>query len=32
MVVTADKPVPQEVVDRIVERDGFIDGRTVSLG
>jgi D-3-phosphoglycerate dehydrogenase len=32
MVVTADKRVPQEVVDRIVERDGFLDGRTVSLG
>jgi D-3-phosphoglycerate dehydrogenase len=31
MVVTADKPVPQQVVDQIVERDGFIDGRTVSL-
>jgi D-3-phosphoglycerate dehydrogenase len=32
MVVTADKPVPQDVVDQIVDRDGFIDGRTVSLG
>jgi D-3-phosphoglycerate dehydrogenase len=32
MVVTTDGPVAQEVVERIVEDDGFFDGRTVSLG
>jgi D-3-phosphoglycerate dehydrogenase len=31
MVVTADGPVPQEVVDSIVAADGFVAGRTVSL-
>jgi D-3-phosphoglycerate dehydrogenase len=31
MIVTADAPVPQEVVDRIVASEGFFDGRTVSL-
>jgi len=31
MLVTADSPVPQETVDRIVAGDGFEDGRTVSL-
>jgi D-3-phosphoglycerate dehydrogenase / 2-oxoglutarate reductase len=31
MLVTTDSPVPQEVVDRIVESDGFEAGRTVSL-
>jgi D-3-phosphoglycerate dehydrogenase len=31
MVVTTDGPVPQAVVDVIVEGDGFTDGRTVSL-
>jgi hypothetical protein len=31
MLVTADSPVPQEVVDRIVAGDGFNAGRTVSL-
>jgi D-3-phosphoglycerate dehydrogenase / 2-oxoglutarate reductase len=31
MVVTADAPVPQEVVDRIAESDGFMAGRAVSL-
>src|SRR3954465_12495918 len=31
MVVTADAPVPQEVIARIVEREGFLDGRAVSL-
>ena len=31
MVVTADAPVPQDVVDSIVATDGFLDGRTVSL-
>ncbi len=32
MVVTADGPVPQHVVDAIVGQDGFVDGRTVSWG
>jgi D-3-phosphoglycerate dehydrogenase / 2-oxoglutarate reductase len=31
MVVTADAPVPQEVVESIVASDGFEAGRTVSL-
>ena len=31
MVVTADGPVPQDVVDSIVATDGFVAGRTVSL-
>jgi D-3-phosphoglycerate dehydrogenase len=31
MVVTADEPIPKEVVDRIVASDGFVAGRTVSL-
>jgi D-3-phosphoglycerate dehydrogenase / 2-oxoglutarate reductase len=31
MIVTTDSPVPQEVVDRIAESDGFEAGRTVSL-
>jgi D-3-phosphoglycerate dehydrogenase / 2-oxoglutarate reductase len=31
MLVTTDSPVPQEVVDRIAEGDGFEAGRTVSL-
>jgi D-3-phosphoglycerate dehydrogenase len=31
MVVTTQSRVPQEVVDRLVESDGFIAGRTVSL-
>ena len=31
MLVTADSPVPQEIVDRIVAGDGFEAGRTVSL-
>jgi D-3-phosphoglycerate dehydrogenase / 2-oxoglutarate reductase len=31
MVVTTDQPVPQEVIDRIVALDGFIDGRAASL-
>ena len=31
MLVTADSPVPREVVDRIVSTDGFAAGRTVSL-
>ncbi|HEX2071778.1 MAG TPA: phosphoglycerate dehydrogenase [Thermoleophilaceae bacterium] len=31
MVVTADAPVPQDVVDAIVASDGFVAGRTVSL-
>jgi D-3-phosphoglycerate dehydrogenase len=32
LVITADAPVPQDVVERIVAGDGFIAGRTVSLG
>ena len=31
MVVTADRPVPQEVVDRLVGSDDFVDGRAVAL-
>jgi D-3-phosphoglycerate dehydrogenase / 2-oxoglutarate reductase len=31
MLVTADAPIPQEVVDRIAATDGFVAGRTVSL-
>ena len=31
MVVTADSPVPQELVTRIVAGDGFEAGRTISL-
>jgi D-3-phosphoglycerate dehydrogenase len=31
MVITADAPVPQQVLDEIVAGDGFFDGRTVSL-
>jgi D-3-phosphoglycerate dehydrogenase len=31
MVITADAPVPQEVIAQIVERDGFLDGRAVTL-
>jgi D-3-phosphoglycerate dehydrogenase / 2-oxoglutarate reductase len=31
MVITTDTAIPQEVVDRIVESDGFVSGRTVSL-
>jgi D-3-phosphoglycerate dehydrogenase / 2-oxoglutarate reductase len=31
MLVTTDSPVPQSVVDAIVESDGFEAGRTVSL-
>jgi D-3-phosphoglycerate dehydrogenase len=31
MIVTADARVPQDVIAQIVERDGFLDGRTVSL-
>ena len=31
MIVTADSPVPQEVVDGIVATDGFNAGRTISL-
>jgi D-3-phosphoglycerate dehydrogenase len=31
MLVTADSPVPQEVVDGIVATDGFHAGRTISL-
>jgi D-3-phosphoglycerate dehydrogenase len=31
MLVATDSPVPQDVVDHIVEADGFEAGRTVSL-
>jgi D-3-phosphoglycerate dehydrogenase / 2-oxoglutarate reductase len=31
MIVTADAPIPQEIVDGIVSTGGFVDGRTVSL-
>ncbi|MEA2330793.1 MAG: D-3-phosphoglycerate dehydrogenase / 2-oxoglutarate reductase [Thermoleophilaceae bacterium] len=31
MLVTADSPVPQEIVDRVVEGDGFEAGRTINL-
>jgi D-3-phosphoglycerate dehydrogenase len=31
MVVTADSPVPQPVVDALVDTDGFVEGRAVSL-
>jgi D-3-phosphoglycerate dehydrogenase / 2-oxoglutarate reductase len=31
MLVTTDSPVPQKVVDRIAQSDGFEAGRTVSL-
>ncbi|MDQ3587412.1 MAG: phosphoglycerate dehydrogenase [Actinomycetota bacterium] len=32
MVVTADAPVPHEVVERLASSDGFLEGRAVSLG
>jgi D-3-phosphoglycerate dehydrogenase len=31
MVVTTSAPVPQEIVDQIVESDGFVDGAAVSI-
>ena len=31
MLVTADSPVPQEVVEGIVATDGFLAGRTINL-
>ena len=31
MVVTADAPIGREVVERLVESDGFVAGRTVAL-
>jgi D-3-phosphoglycerate dehydrogenase len=31
MIITADSPIPQDVVDTIVSTDGFEAGRTVSL-
>ena len=31
MVLTTDVAVPNEVVAEIVQSDGFVDGRTVSL-
>jgi D-3-phosphoglycerate dehydrogenase / 2-oxoglutarate reductase len=32
MAVTTDEPVPADVIQEIVDSDGFVDGRTVSLG
>jgi D-3-phosphoglycerate dehydrogenase len=32
MVVTTDRPVPQEVVDGLLALDDFVDGRAVALG
>jgi D-3-phosphoglycerate dehydrogenase len=32
MVVTTDRPVPQDVVDSILALDDFVDGRAVALG
>jgi D-3-phosphoglycerate dehydrogenase / 2-oxoglutarate reductase len=32
MVVTTDRPVPQEVVERLLAQDDFVAGRTVALG
>jgi hypothetical protein len=29
--VTADAPVPQDVVERLAASDGFLEGRAVSL-
>jgi hypothetical protein len=29
--VTTSAPVPQEIVDQIVESDGFVDGAAVSI-
>ena len=31
MVVTAEGPIPQDVVDAIVETDGFVAGRTIGI-
>ncbi|HEV2819904.1 MAG TPA: phosphoglycerate dehydrogenase [Solirubrobacteraceae bacterium] len=31
MVVTTDRPVPDDVIDAILTLDGFVDGRTVAL-
>jgi hypothetical protein len=31
MAVTTDQPVPAAVIDEIVEADGFVAGRFVSL-
>ena len=31
MLVTADAPIPQEVVDSVAGSEGFVEGRTVSL-
>ena len=31
MVVTADSPVPGDVVERLASSDGFLEGRAVSL-
>jgi hypothetical protein len=32
MVVTAQGPIPQAVVDELVAAEGFLDGRAVTLG
>jgi D-3-phosphoglycerate dehydrogenase len=31
MAVTADRPVPREVIDEIIASDGFVEGRAISL-
>ena len=31
MVVTTDAPVPREVIDELVDSEGFVDGRSVAL-
>jgi D-3-phosphoglycerate dehydrogenase / 2-oxoglutarate reductase len=31
MVITTDSPVPREVLDQVIARQGFEDGRTVTL-
>jgi D-3-phosphoglycerate dehydrogenase len=31
MVVTTDRPAPQEILDQLVASDGFVDGRAVTL-
>ena len=32
MIVTTDTPVPQAIVDEIIDAEHMIDGRTVALG
>jgi hypothetical protein len=31
MVLTTDKPVPQEVLEQILSTEGFYEGRSVAL-